>query len=284
MAKPELLVFFGHHKCASAWINQICEKICNYLGINHRAVFTPQEFNEDLEKYIRKNQVQFLTYGNANYEYVQQLNSLRGFHVVRDPRDVLVSAYFSHLYSHPLENWPELKNHREKLQLLPKDEGLLCDMAFNQPFLDDMFSWDYQAPNIIQIRMENLVSKPFEYFSNIYKYMGLMVASPVDYLELLGYKIVRRTHRVANRSINLTNRKLSSTNLRSFLDEMDFKKASGGREIGQENKHNHYRRGLPGDWKNHFKMIHIQYFVDHYNPVLFKLGYENDPGWADQYL
>jgi hypothetical protein len=78
--------------------------------------------------------------------------------------------------------------------------------------------------------------------------------------------------------------KLSDKALKEILSGQDFKKKTGGREAGQEDKKSHYRKGVSGDWVNHMKAVHLKYFVAHYNPVLLKLGYESDPDWATAYL
>lgn len=55
---------------------------------------------------------------------------------------------------------------------------------------------------------------------------------------------------------------------------------SGGRKKGQENVKNHFRKGVPGDWRNQFTEAHIAKFKSEFNPLLLKLGYETDPGWT----
>lgn len=64
-----------------------------------------------------------LCYVNAEIGSVRPLRDYRGFHVIRDPRDVGVSGYFSHLHSHPIGDWYELAEHRRELQSLPRHEG-----------------------------------------------------------------------------------------------------------------------------------------------------------------
>jgi hypothetical protein len=277
-----LSVFFGHHKCATVWINQICGKACAYLGMNHQAVYMPRRFNGDLGKFVTDNRVDFLTYGNAHFDYVQQLENFLGFHVVRDPRDIMVSAYFSHLNSHPVDEWPELAAHRKILRRLSKDEGLLLDMEFNHQYMEDILSWDYSTANVLQIRMENLVAEPYQKFSEIFTFLGMMVHTSLDYLELIGYKLLRRGMSLVGNNGGPHNPKLSKENLLKILDEMEFVKASGGRRIGEEDPNNHFRKGIAGDWMNHFKPEHISYFVEHYNDVLLKLGYEDKPNWAER--
>jgi hypothetical protein len=50
--------------------------------------------------------------------------------------------------------------------------------------------------------------------------------------------------------------------------------------VGDQDVQSHYRKGLSGDWVNHFTPAHVQYFKEHYNDVLFGLGYERDPNWG----
>lgn len=284
LADKPLLVYFGHHKCASTWIHQIVANACVHLNLRYRAVYNSQAFDHDLPRFVRENQIQFLTYGNADYQHARQLGDLIGFHVVRDPRDLLVSAYFSHLYSHPTENWPALAEHRPALQALPQDEGLLLDMQFNRRFLDEMYSWDYAAPNVLQLRMEEFVKEPEANFRRIFSAMGLLPENIQDQARLLVNKILRRGLQWAGSQKVLYDSILSDKALKEILSSQDFKKKTGGREAGQEDKKSHYRKGVSGDWVNHMKVVHLKYFVEHYNPVLLKLGYESDPNWAEAYL
>jgi hypothetical protein len=55
---------------------------------------------------------------------------------------------------------------------------------------------------------------------------------------------------------------------------------AGGRAPGEEDVTSHYRKGVPGDWKLHFGPAHIDYFKQHYNDLLLKLGYEQSPDWS----
>jgi tetratricopeptide (TPR) repeat protein len=60
--------------------------------------------------------------------------------------------------------------------------------------------------------------------------------------------------------------------------KFSFANLSNGRIEGQENK-SHYRKGQPGDWRNHFDSSHIDCFKKLYNPLLLKLGYETNEDW-----
>ena len=67
--------------------------------------------------------------------------------------------------------------------------------------------------------------------------------------------------------------------LTKIVEINSFKKLSGGRGQGQEDRTSFFRRGLAGDWKNHFtpelKEIYKQLIGD----FLIEFGYEQDLSW-----
>ena len=133
-----LYAYFGHHKCASSWINLILLGVLQDSGYIYHQVFRSEDFHNDLKSFINFKKIDFLAYANANYKYTQDVDFYKGFHVVRDPRDIIVSGYFSHLHSHPTDDWPELIDHRSALSKASKDEGLLLEREFEKQIFDHM--------------------------------------------------------------------------------------------------------------------------------------------------
>jgi hypothetical protein len=52
-----------------------------------------------------------------------------------------------------------------------------------------------------------------------------------------------------------------------------------GRERGQENRKRFYRKGIVGDWRNHFTAEHKRIFKAVAGDMLIRLGYEKDLAW-----
>ena len=67
---------------------------------------------------------------------------------------MVVSAYFSHLYSHPTDKWPELTAYRAELQNLSKDDGLVWEMEYLRRELERLYEWDYAQENVLELKME----------------------------------------------------------------------------------------------------------------------------------
>jgi hypothetical protein len=110
----KLLAYFGHHKCGTTWISQIIDEVCCALGLISRHHHYESLFQGDIVALRSRAHFDFWRYTNADINFTRDLD-VRGFHVVRDPRDVIVSAYFSHLHSHSDANWPRLRHFRPYL-------------------------------------------------------------------------------------------------------------------------------------------------------------------------
>ena len=61
-----------------------------------------------------------------------------------------------------------------------------------------------------------------------------------------------------------------------ILSDYSFEKLSQGRQQGDENHNSHYRKGLPGDWKNHFTHKVRQHFEEVTGNLIDRLGYAWD--------
>jgi hypothetical protein len=312
--------YFGHHKCATQWIKAILADIC---ATTHLRMFEVSRIDTwdfaDLHALVQCFRPDVLVYSNAEIGQVRLLPPLRGFHVIRDPRDLIVSAYFSHLHSHSLDTWPRLAEHRRQLQSVDKSAGLLLEMEFSRRVLADMADWDYDQPGVLELRMEDMIASPVEHVVKIVEHLGLTHLPPSTYRERLGSLvgiIFGRAQRMARRQFRnvlpppqpagdapavarvqgrdpyrfyplnvawkhgLRFKSVAIEHVPMIVDRHRFSQKAGGRERGVEDAHNHYRKGVAGDWRNHFEPVHVESFKRNYNDVLLRLGYETDPHWV----
>ena len=258
----------------------------NRFGIIH----LPRNFEKygSIGGYVDAHNLDFLVYSNADMDHVADFEFYRAFHVIRDPRDITVSAYYSHLSTHGL--YPEIAEHRKKLQALSKNEGLFAEIDFSAAEFRELEIWDYNQPNVMEIKMEVLTKDPEKHLSEIMDFMGYLDDESVSPSsgKLLQIKLNR---------LSMKGRKFMPGNLPMFpvptrrygsvprsvigevIDEFSFKKLSGGRRPGEENRKSHFRKGKAGDWANHFTEDHKAYFKDKFGDLLIQLGYEKDLNW-----
>ena len=168
----------------------------------------------------------------------------RRFVVIRDLRDTLVSAYFSLRVSHDSLH-PEMAQYRTMLNGLGTEQALLRMIRqWCKPIAAIQQSW---------------VGGPDE----ILKYEDLL-ARDVDLLErvLLGH----------------CGLPVSADRLRKVILANRFE-ARSGRQRGEENIASHERKGVAGDWRNHFSDKVAKEFKSHYGELLVATGYEKDERW-----
>jgi hypothetical protein len=58
-----------------------------------------------------------------------------------------------------------------------------------------------------------------------------------------------------------------------------FEARTGGRKPGAEDLGSHERKGVAGDWKNHFTDRVAKAFKERYGELLVATGYEADDRW-----
>jgi len=269
-------------------------ELAYHLGRTYRVINQLKDFRSysSLGDFVRANGVDVLTFANASIEHTRSLPPFLGIHVVRDPRDVLVSAYFSHKKTHGTQGWPELAEHRERLQSLSKSEGLSAEMEFSAPFFEDMRTWDYDQPNVLEMKMEDVTSRPVEAFLNIAEFLDLLDPSIESGFSLARHRVIALSNRWNRRGRRFMPghipmfpcprvplRRLAPRVVEEIAADRTFEKLTG-RKKGQENRNTHLRKGVPGDWKNHFTPEHIRLFKEQYNDLVVSLGYEDSSDWS----
>jgi len=311
MSSIPLYAYFGHHKCASSWIVHNILTICGRIGMNAHECppyYEPTVYNNFMDN-IRQNKWEFLILQESSSAMIKELKNFKGFHVIRDPRDMIVSAYFSHLYSHPIENWDALAKHRQELSNTSQEKGLMIEMDFMEYILRHMEEWDFNQSHILELKMEDLVAKPSEHFIKILDFLGILYHSMPSAIKkaLLDFiALINRAHRRYPRLIPLhwQREALYAYEVEKIMEQNSFQQMAKRQKKKQKNiiaiavvndlsdptviagpdtTIGHYRKGQAGDWKNYFNEKHIHYFKEKYNPLLIKLGYEKSPDWELKY-
>lgn len=100
----------------------------------------------------------------TDYPTYQQL-SRRGNHrtvyMFRDPRDLMVSGYFSATISHPDTHFAEVEQFRDELRAMPFDEGLLHLINYNVERLNEIVSWvGIEDPTVATFKLEDVKTQP----------------------------------------------------------------------------------------------------------------------------
>lgn len=87
-------------------------------------------------------------------------DNYRLFYIFRDPRELVVSSYFSAMKTH-MKMTPDLEALRDELRGLSRDEGLLMAAELMTPRLQEMASWiGVDDPRIKMFRLDEIEADP----------------------------------------------------------------------------------------------------------------------------
>ena len=105
----------------------------------------------------------------------------RAFHIVRDPRELLISCYFDHRDSHPTScsiwHWPELELTKQRLNELSEVDGVLFEM---QHIFDKIMQVQYNAllpkldpQKVMTMKIEDFIKTPLESLQAIMRFLNV---------------------------------------------------------------------------------------------------------------
>lgn len=217
------IAFFSHHKCATTWLSEILARI----GELNRRTFRYTSFEDELWSF----DAEIIFCGNANYRSVSRAG-LSGYHVIRNPLNLIVSAYYSHLATHSTKSWPQLELQRELLSKVNREEGLFLTLTFleREDFHDraigpllSLRRWDYRDPRFVTLRMEDMVSAPAATLRPLF-------ARHADGCSRL-----------------------------PSGEEMAFSRFADGRAVGEVDNNSHYRSGAADAWRKELPMTIVEY-------------------------
>ena len=181
------------------------------------------------------------------YTFSVKKDPIIKFIVIRDLRDTLVSLYFSLLNSHP-QLYKKMSDIRQQLSNVEMEQGLLSLMQnelsrsanIQQSWIDQI-----RRKNILMIKYEDLIARQSEEFFKIIQHCKLEV---------------------------------NPSKLSRIVEQNSFE-AKTGRTPGDEDVFSHLRKGISGDWSNHFTDRIKDEFKEQFGQILIETGYEKDLNW-----
>lgn len=247
-------------KAGSQWIRdvlsapQIAVNNDFFLVEPRETKIYPQKKNEDQEEW--KKQWAEST-GGSFFAPVYNIPSTiwrkvaatkdRAVVVLRDPRDMLVSWMYSQCYSHDINRITS--TWRNLMLSIPLRSRIALAVLRFKVWEETYDSWAGQQndSNFYVTSYENILNRQEKEFAKIIQFFGW------DAIE---------------------------DDVAKVVSDLSFNKRSG-RKQGEENLASHYRKGIIGDWKNHFDQKTGKFFEALYPNLLKKLGYEKSENWYE---
>lgn len=208
------------HKTGSQWIKALFSDptVYRYSGL---LPYDPRFYKRRSLPVIPRGRAGLaLFHSYPRFQQITKPGTYRAFFVIRDPRDIVISSYFSLRNSHaPMGDIPEV---RKTLREMPMKEGLLrvIERHSKRYLFKQLRSWAV-APS----------SETFRLF----RYEDLTGERQLDEVD----QLMRHCGII-----------LPSAELEPLLSRYSFSRMRKDRE--SSGKISHYRKGKAGDWRNHF--------------------------------
>lgn len=269
------LVFYGHHKAATSWLSGNFANLIRDSGWQGKG-FNHLRFDEEDLVNIKSLQVNgrptFFLVSNSCWSDREMFPQSKGIHLIRDPRDMIVSAYYSHRDSHPL--FPGLAEERAKLKEVDLEEGLIVVMEgiMNQ-ILKELGQWQFGVDkSIFEVRFEDLKKDGGKVIRDFLKFADV-------YRERDPFFFLRAGYNLAVKKVGLSPEGcwrvpyFSERSLRVHLERRDYKKSQTGSKKG------HHRSGALKQWEKDFTPKVKEAFKSHFPNLPAQMGYEKDDTW-----
>jgi len=242
------------HKAGSQWITSLLSDpvTFQYSGLSHYHYlarmyggYDPRRIHErSFDRPFPEGTIISPVYIDYdNFTHIPAHGPVRAFFVLRDPRDLVVSWYFSLRYSHVVMG--KIAGARAELERLSKDEGLAyaMDRLEQGGTFPTLRSWAERARDderVLLVRYEDLAGEgSFAVFRRLFDHLDIRI--PDD-------------------------------KLAGLLDAYSFKRLSG-RKRGQADNRSHIRKGAAGDWRNHLDADLMDHFESRAGDLVECLGY-----------
>lgn len=233
-----LLAHFGHHKAGTVWFRRVLLETSRSYGLRFRTgTDRPVPADADIVFYA----------GTRSFDRaLVEGRRLRGAHVVRDPRDLVVSGYEYHLVTE--EAWalaPDEayggRSYQEHLRSLDERRGLAAEIDWLLAATAvEMQRWDYRQPDVLELRYEDVLADEQGSFEQLFRWYGFDDAAVAR-----GLSVVERLSR---------------------------------RNGGARRSHP-IRSSAPGEWRTRLSHEHVDALKAGVGDLLIRLGYEGDGNW-----
>jgi hypothetical protein len=245
------------HKAMTAYFNKVFRFIANKFNYYfEKHVNDIDGFYKDV---FEKNMNRIITIQRRNIN-LDTIQNFKGTHIIRDPRDLLVSSYRYHQYckeewvlkpikehlikrlkikERGLEEYAKGKNYQDLLRSFNEEDGYLLELDLRGNLFQEMYDWDYTNPNMLELKYENIFGNEVEEFRKVLIHYGFN-----------------------NSTVNKT---LKFVEKHSF-DKLKKKGSAGKNKHANIGKSNQWKEILPNNIKNKIN--------SEWGHLITKLGYQ----------
>jgi hypothetical protein len=176
------ILFFTTYKCASSFAGEIINELtvdAGYKHVDFDSYFYHLEKDTDREykKLFSKNAFRaggFIYGPMRHYQPIPSIDQYKILLILRDPRDVLVSHYYSAKYSHEIST-TKMRNKRKKAKNQNIDEFVLDRVDEFINIYDQYKNNILHLKGVMFVRYEDMISNPKDFIIKLYEILNINI-------------------------------------------------------------------------------------------------------------
>ena len=247
MGKKVLIA--GYPRCGNSWLGYMLSYILGAKYIDLQAPDSKATHQKEILQLIEgnlphKSDYETVCKTHKRYNFSSDDLNLESYdkviHIVRDPRDVSVSYYFYTYYNVPIAQG--------------KPENILS----RKSWVTRKYCWKKMVYKVArEWPLHTMSWRTFE-GARLFRYEDLYKDCPSTLKNICDYLEVHCDKNLINETIQ----------------RFAFDKVSGGRKVGKEYPAGFFRKGIIGDFHNHFGWMDTLIMKHYAATEMFDLGYE----------
>ncbi len=255
MTNARFLCVGTHHKTGTVWMRRVLHDIKRTQDIPLMQCYRAKKLSQ-----AAKTGPQIIVNWESTFpKELRALPHARFIHMIRDPRDVLLSGMRYHRKA-PLGREKFLAdtrddlnglNYQDHLNALPTDhDRWLFEMRNKHAdTVREMLDWDYEGYNAFDIKYEDLI---LDLDCSLWRAM-------LEEFQIEGLDIDKA--------------------VQSYWDHSLFGGVAEAKELGPQHAA-HISSGSIAQWKTQMPRALAEIYADEYGDALVRLGYEADQSWV----
>ncbi len=234
-----------HHKTGTVWLESVFRAAGDFHGLTH--------FSGEQCDLPDRWDIFFQDHSDFDMDALRESDErpIRGIHLVRDPRDIVVSGCFYHQKSHEAwlhEPMTELDGRTYQTaikSIADPGDRLMFELEHSgRATIEEILAWNYTGDDFLELKYEDLIrDTDLELFHLLFTFLGFPGAVLSS---LLGF---------------------------AWQNSLFS---------GRHDRSTHIRSGHGAQWSRHFNKTHRLRFLELFGDALVRLGYEEDNDWVEQ--
>lgn len=221
----KLIIHCCHHKTGTHVMKNILTDVCEHFNLKFQYC-RQNKLKKDTDIWMEKHSL--INFFKINRPIV-------GTHMVRNPCAIIISAYNYHKNTD--EPWANEKNqklgnisYKKVLNYLNENYGILFEMknklykeSSNNTIMD-MYNWNYNMPNFLETKFEDLMSDFNGTLTKIFKHYGftpIMIEKALKIAE--NHNIQNKNSQFVLNNKHITNKTFDLDKWKKYFDNVELK-------------------------------------------------------------